>query len=58
MPAGAVVENQHAVRTRGDLRADFPQVLGHRFTVDRRHDDGGAEQVDEVVAIVARDRWP
>jgi hypothetical protein len=64
MPAGAV-ENQHGVCTRSELCADFPRVLRHRFAVDRRHDDGGAdaalradgtEQVDGVMAVVAHRR--
>ena len=41
MPAGAV-EDEHGVSAGCDLRTDFPQMLGHRFAVDRRRSSKGS----------------
>jgi hypothetical protein len=64
VPAGAV-EEQHGVGARRNLTADLFQMLGHRLTVHRRHDDGSTdaafrthctEEVGGVVAVVANRR--
>ena len=61
MPAGTV-EDQQRVCARCRLRADFFEMLVHRFGIDRGHDDGGADaagrangtkQMDRVVADIS-----
>lgn len=42
MPTGTVA-NQQAMGARGNLRADFGQVLVHRLGIDCWHDDRGTD---------------
>src|ERR1035437_4772645 len=62
MPASAVAEQQ-AMGARGDLGADFLEMLVHALGVGRGHDDGGAHttggadrtiEIDGVMAVIAQ----
>lgn len=62
VPTGSV-ENEDGVAAGSDLAADFGQVQGHGFDVDRRQDQrgrrlprrtDGAEDVDPGIATISR----
>jgi len=61
VPAGTIA-NQQCVGACRDLAADLLEMLVHRFGIDARHDNGGAdatsrtdgtEDVNGVVPVVA-----